>query len=183
MADVTTLIQAANQGSGQAINQLFEVLYDDLRRLARSRMRRSDALTLLDTTSLVHESYMRFIKAGELRINDRDHFLAYAAKVMRNIVVDVIRERRAEQRGGKGSHVTLNTEIAESVPAKEAEVLGVHEALQSLAAVDERLVQVVELRYFAGLTEEETARVLGITDRTVRRDWEKAKLLLAAVLR
>ena len=68
MADVTTLIQAANQGSGQAINQLFEVLYDDLRRLARSRMRRSDALTLLDTTSLVHESYMRFIKAGELQI-------------------------------------------------------------------------------------------------------------------
>jgi RNA polymerase sigma factor (TIGR02999 family) len=183
MADVTTLIRAANQGSEQAVNRLFEALYDDLHRLAKSRMRRSDPLTLLDTTSLVHESYMRFVRAGDLRINDREHFLAYAAKVMRNIVVDLVRERGAERRGGNQVHLTLNTDIAESIASRDCEVLGVHEALQELAAVDERLVKVVELRYFAGLTEEETASVLGVTDRTVRRDWEKARLLLAAILR
>lgn len=183
MTDVTTLIQAANQGSEQAVNRLFEALYDDLHRVAKSRMRRSDPLTLLDTTSLVHEAYMRFVRAGDLRINDREHFLAYAAKVMRNIVVDLVRERGAERHGGNHAHVTLNTDIAESIASRESEVLGVHEALQALAAVDERLVKVVELRYFAGLTEEETASVLGVTDRTVRRDWEKARLLLAAILR
>jgi len=183
MADVTTLIQAANQGSEQAVNRLFEALYEDLHRLAKSRMRRSDPLTLLDTTSLVHESYMRFVRAGDLSINDREHFLAYAATVMRNIVVDLVRARGAARRGGDQIHVTLNTEIAESIASRESEVLGVHEALQELAAVDERLVKVVELRYFAGLTEEETASVLGVTGRTVRRDWEKARLLLAAILR
>ena len=183
MADVTTLIHAANHGNPQAVSELFEALYDDLHRLAKSRMRRSDPLTLLDTTSLVHESYVRFIRAGDLEINDRGHFLAYAAKVMRNIVVDLIRERSAERRGGAGIHIPLDTQIADSVSSRENEVLGVHEALEELATVDERLVKVVELRYFAGLTEEEVASVLGVSERTVRRDWEKARLLLATMLR
>jgi RNA polymerase sigma factor (TIGR02999 family) len=101
---------------------------------------------------------------------------------MRSVVVDLVRSRLAERRGGGVSHVTLNTGIGDSTPAGEAEILRVHEALAELAALNERMVQVVEMRYFAGLTETEIADALGVTERTVRRDWEKARLLLADTL-
>lgn len=182
MADVTTLIEQANAGNQPALDGLFRELYQDLMRLARSRMARSEPITLLDSTSLVNEAYLHFVSAKRLDLKNRGHFLTYAAKVMRNIVVDCIREKHADRRGGDCVQITLNTQLGVAVSGKDDEALGVHDALGQLAEADPRMVKVVELRYFAGLTEAETAEALGVTDRTVRRDWEKARLLLAAML-
>jgi RNA polymerase sigma factor (TIGR02999 family) len=183
MTEITTLLQALNSGDSRAADQVIALLYDELRRLARSRLRRSGELTLLDTTALVHESYLRIQQAGKPEFEGRKHFLAYAAKAMRNIVIDIARARQADRRGGGAQHVTLDTGIGESVSAQDDEVLRVHEALEELAGVDERLAQVVEMRYFAGLTETEIAECLGVTERTVQRDWQKARLFLSIALR
>jgi RNA polymerase sigma factor (TIGR02999 family) len=183
MLDITTMIEQANDGSQTAIDELFRELYQDLKRLARSRLSRSEPITLLDPTSLVNEAYLHFVSAKRLDLKDRGHFLTYAAKVMRNIVIDFIRERRAERRGGGQMQVTLNTDMGVAAIDKDDEALHVHEALLELAESDPRMVKVVELRYFAGLTEAESAEALGVTERTVRRDWDKARMLLAAMLR
>jgi RNA polymerase sigma factor (TIGR02999 family) len=181
-APLTDLIQLARGGDESALRQVFDITYEDLRRMARSRIRQSGGGTLLDTTSLVHESYLRFANAGELRVNDRAHFFRYAGQVMRSIIVDMARARVAERRGGGARELTLNTARGDAAPGGEDEVLRVHEALEELGTLDPRLSQVVELRYFAGLTEMEIAEALGVTDRTVRRDWEKARVLLAKAL-
>ena len=184
MGQVTSLLSAIGQGEQQALGQLYELLYPDLMRLAHSRIRRSGDITLLDTTSLVHESYLRFEKSGALALTDRAQFMAYAARVMRSVVVDAIRRRQAERRGGDAVHVELDESQVMPVADERAnEVMRVHESLEELAAVDARLVQVVEMRYFAGMTIPEIAAVLGLAERTVARDWEKARLFLHACLR
>lgn len=180
--NLTTLLVAVATGDAVAMNQLLSIMYDDLRALAHARLRKSDNVASLDTTELVHESYLRFLKAGKVDVRDRAHFMAYAARVMRSIIVDFVRQRRSERYGGDALHVTLNTDIAAGHHASEEEIIRVNEALEGLSQSDPRLVKVVEMRYFAGLSEEEIANSLGITDRTVRRDWEKARLLLSAVL-
>jgi RNA polymerase sigma factor (TIGR02999 family) len=182
MGEVTTLLGAAGQGDRAALDRLFALMYDELRKLGRSRLNRSQKITLLDPTALVHECYLRFIKMGELDVTDRGQFLGYAARVMRFVVVDFVRQRQAERRGGAQAQVTLNTGIADSVPANEQEVIRISDLLEELAKTDERLVRVVEMRCFAGLTEVEIAATLGVTDRTVRRDWQKARMLLVATL-
>jgi RNA polymerase sigma factor (TIGR02999 family) len=182
MGEVTTLLGAAGQGDRAALDQLFALTYDELRKLGRSRLNRSEKITLLDPTSLVHECYLRFIKMGELELTDRGQFLGYAARVMRFVVVDFVRQRQAERRGGDQTRVTLNTGIAESISANEEDIIRINDLLEELAKADERLARVVEMRCFAGLTEEEIAVTLGVTDRTVRRDWQKARLLLVATL-
>jgi RNA polymerase sigma factor (TIGR02999 family) len=161
--------------------ELFSVLYDDLRRLAHQRLRRSEPITLLDTTSLVHETYLRVFRASTLDVSERARFLAYAARVMRSIIVDFVRRRHAERRGGNDPHVPLES-AAESVPTSEQEVLRVSEALDELAKVDDRLAKLVEMRYFGGFSEDDIALALGVTERTVRRDWQKARLLLSLAL-
>jgi RNA polymerase sigma factor (TIGR02999 family) len=163
------------------LERLFEQLYEPLCGLARSRLTRGGHHTLLDTTGLVHEFYLRLEQAGRVLVNDRHHFMAYAARAMRSVVVDFARRRAAERRGGGAEHVPLTEGIAES--GTEQEILQVHAALETLEKVDPRLVRVVEMRYFAGMTEGEIGEALGITDRTVRRDWEKARLLLASALK
>ena len=185
MGQVTTLLSAIGQGESHALGELYALLYPELHRLAHSRVRRSGDLTLLDTTSLVHESYLRFEKSGAVLLADRSQFMAYAARVMRSVVVDVIRARQAERRGGDAVHVELDDELHAAAPSAAAdnEVLRVHESLQELGTIDARLVQVVEMRYFAGMTEQEIADVLGLTVRTVARDWEKARLFLHTCLR
>jgi RNA polymerase sigma factor (TIGR02999 family) len=155
--------------------------YAELRRLARLRLAGGGRYTLLDTTALVHESFLRLQRGSQLEVNDSEHFLAYAAATMRSVIVDYIRQRKAVRRGGGASHVTLDTALEPSwTPADE--ILNVHEALEVLAGVDARLVKVVEMRYFGGLTDIEIGEALGVTDRTVRRHWERARLLLAEVL-
>ncbi len=164
------------------VEELFPALYDELRRLARSRLAGGGRPTLLDTRSLVHEAYMRMQKDGGVTVNDREHFLAYAASTMRSVVIDFVRRRDAERRGGGAEHITLHTDAAADLGAQDDEILAVHDALELLAKVDVRLVRVVEMRYFAGLNDLEIGEALGVTDRTVRRDWDRARLLLAEML-
>ena len=161
---------------------LFELLYHELRRLARSRLASGGRNVLLDTTALVHESFLRLQGAGKVDLRDRNHFMAYAATAMRSVIVDYVRQRAAEKRGGDVDHVTLDTGLAETLGATDAEIVEVHDALEALGQVDPRLVQVVEMRYFAGLSDDEIGAALGLTGRTVRRDWERARLLLAEML-
>lgn len=150
--------------------------------MASQRLRRLGPVTLLDTTSLVHESYLRFLNAGNLNAQDRSRFLAYAARVMRSVVIDFVRESQAERRGGDLVQVTLNTEVGAATSEDAGTILKVSEALDALASSDERLVQLVEMKYFAGYNEREIAECLGISERTLRREWQRARLLLHAAL-
>jgi len=183
MGDITALISQARGGDAEARDRVFEALYPELRRIAHARLSRNLRDTLMDTTVLVHECYLKFVNAKRLGASDRTHFLAYAATAMRSIVVDAARAARADRRGGQALHETLDTGHAEGIGQAEDEILDVDEALKQLAQLDPRLAQVVEMRYFGGMTDLEIAATLGITDRTVRRDWEKARLLLAHALR
>jgi RNA polymerase sigma factor (TIGR02999 family) len=186
MGDITLLLARANEGDRRAVEAIFEALYPDLRRIAHARLSRHVRDTMLDTTALVHECYLKFAQAERLSPGDRAHFLAYAATAMRSIIVDFARARAAERRGGDAVHLTLNTQLADGLPQPADgadEILRVDAALQELAKLDARLARVVEMRYFGGMNDLEIAAALGVTDRTVRRDWEKARLLLAAALR
>ncbi len=178
--DITGLLAAIKQGDGAAESQLFSLLYSDLRLLAHQRLRRSQPCTLLETTALVHEAYLRFHRAGYLQIADRSHFLAYAARVMRSVVVDFVRRRG---RAGRADGDPAALPDPASLPDSESEILRVDEALRELAKLHGRLAQVVEMRYFAGMKETEIAEALSLTERTVRRDWEKARMVLAATLK
>lgn len=160
----------------------FTELYPELRRMASARLRRAPRDGLLDTTALVHESFEKLARARGILPEDRLRFLAYASRVMRSVVVDLAREQSAGRRGGGAVPITLTTGIGESIGADRSEVVRVHEALEELARIDVRLVQVVEMRYFGGLDNAEVALALGVSMRTVERSWEKARLFLRAEL-
>ena len=181
-AQVMALLVAVRRGDAGAVDQLFGVLYPDLRQLAHSRLRRSGHLTLLDTTGLVHEAYLRLFQADSLQAVDRSQFMAYAARVMRSVVVDFVRRRSADRRGGDVVHVDIEDPAVAVADPREREVVRIDEALEELALIDERLVRVVEMRYFAGMTEDQVAEALGLSRRSVARDWEKARLFLANAL-
>jgi RNA polymerase sigma factor (TIGR02999 family) len=183
MGDITALIGRASGGDRAAVDSIFELLYPELRRIAHARLTRHVRDTVLDTTVLVHECYLKFVQTERLSPTDRAHFLAYSASAMRSIIVDFARARTAERRGGDAAHLTLNTQLADSLPSGEDEILRVNDALADIARLEPRLAQVVEMRYFGGLNDLEIATALGVTDRTVRRDWDKARLLLTAALR
>lgn len=180
--NLTDLIHRAQAGDEHAADELFSATYGDLRRLARARLHAGGRDVLLDTTSLVHEWYLRFPGAQGLRLQDRAHFMRYASRAMRSVIVDYVRERLADRRGGGAPHVDLTLQLGDKVAAGEGEILRVHQALDDLAKLDPRMAQVVEMRYFGGMSEIEIADAFGVTDRTVRRDWEKARLLLAEAL-
>jgi RNA polymerase sigma factor (TIGR02999 family) len=182
MAEITELLERMQIGDQQARDSLFTVAYPHLHRLAKTRLRGGAKFTLLDTTSLVHESYLRFVSMQQLRTEDRRAFFAYASQVMRSVIVNIARERLAAKRGGGRTVMTLSTQIAAEVPDGEASILRVHEALEALEQADARLAQVAQMRYFGGYSEQEIAETLGITARTVQRDWQKARIILAAAL-
>ncbi len=190
-----------SQAASDAVSlddQLWRDTFDELKKVARARLRDMGAPTGCNTTMLVNESWLklsaRAARATEdgsaaLTFPTRSHFFAYASRAMRSIVVDLLRERAAQRRGGAGSDgadavqwVTLDTGLGERVAAPDEEPLQVDAALQVLEAREPHLARVVELRYFAGMTEAEVADVLGVTDRTVRRDWDKARALLRTLL-
>ena len=183
MNQLTELLGRIQAGDAEARDALFAAAYTDLHRLARARLRDGGRNTVMDTTCLVHESYLRFVRAGELRADDRRAFFAYASQVMRSVIVNSVRERIAEKRGGDWRPLTLSTQIAANVADSEDTVLKVHEALEDLEKADPRLAQVAQMRYFGGYSEQEIAETLDINERTVQRDWEKARLILAAALR
>lgn len=180
--EITQLLQAARQGNRAAADQVVAHLYADLQRLARRHVRDAGHMTLLDTTALVHEAWLRVASSPGADFPDRRHFLAYAAQAMRSVVIDAVRARQADRRGGGLAHLTLDTAVADQVPHGDDELLRVHEALDELARMEPRLAQVVEMRYFAGLREQEIADALGVTERTVQRDWQKARLFLSLSL-
>lgn len=182
MSEFTELIREVRAGAPGARDRLFAAAYPELRQLARSRLRDGGRNTYLDTTALVHESYLRFIRGGTLLHEDRRAFFGYASQVMRSVIVDAVRQRQAERRGGDAQRLTLDTGWAD-IPAGEDEVLEVNEALTVLAEADPRAAKVVEMRYFGGYSEAEIADALDITERTVRRDWHRARMLLAVQMR
>jgi len=182
MPDITSLLKSAAAGDRLAADRAFALLYADLQRLAHSRMRRSGNVTMLDTTALVHESWLRLQGAGEAQFTDQRHFMGYAARVMHSVVVDFVRARQAAKAGGNVEHVTLDTALGDSLSPHDDEILRVDEAMQALLVADRRLHDVVEMRYFGGLSEAEIAGVMGVTERTVQRDWQKARMFLSAAL-
>jgi RNA polymerase sigma factor (TIGR02999 family) len=183
MNELTELLGRLHAGEVEARDALFAAAYAELHRLARARLRDGGRNTLLDTTGLVHESYLRFVSGGALRAEDRRAFFAYASQVMRSVIVNSARDRIAQKRGGEHRPLTLSTQLAADLAQDEETILKVHDALQALEQADARLAQVAQMRYFGGYSEREIAETLGITDRTVQRDWEKARLILAAALR
>ncbi len=176
--DITELLQAAQSGGDTARSSLFEAVYRELKMLARSKVARESTLTLLSPTSLVHESYERLFKYDAKNVESRKLFFGYASKVMRSVIVDYVRERDAEKRGGGAQGVTLVTELA-GERVDHTRVLAVNEAMQQLKEIDQRCHDLVELRYFGGLSVEECAEALGISLATAARDWEKARAFLA----
>ena len=182
MGEITVLIRAASEGDERASGKLYERLYADLRRLARARLRAGGRDAILDTTAVVHEAYVRLVRAGSARAGDRQQFLAYAARAIRSVVVDFVRERNAERRGGGAKNASLS-EGALIAGRDDHEVLRVHEALDRLGRLDAALARLVEMRYFAGFEVSEIADVLGVSERTVERQWQKARAFLFEALK
>jgi RNA polymerase sigma factor (TIGR02999 family) len=173
-AEITRLLAAVGAGDATARETLYALIYPDLRRIASAHLRGRGPATL-STTGMVNEAYLRLAGSGDWE--SRVHFLSVASRAMRQILVDHARRRLAAKRGGGQAHVTLDEERAGREP-RALEVLALDQALNRLQALSARLAQVVELRFFGGLSVEETAGVLGVTDRTVKRDWRKARSLL-----
>lgn len=180
-ASVTELLLAHRGGEAGAFDRMLPLIYEHLRAVARAQLRREGrhraGTHTLSTTALVHEAYFKLADAVRLDVRDRAHFLAVAARAMRQVLVDHARRYRANKRGGGAAHVDLDaTEVA--VDERADVLVALDEALSRLTTFGPRLAQVVECRFFGGLTEEETAAALGVTDRTVRRDWVKARAWL-----
>jgi len=183
MNQITQLLQRMHAGDAGARDALFSATYRELQQLAQARLRGGGRNTVLETTSLVHESYLRLVGAGSLRAEDRRSFFAYASRVMRSVILDSVRERKAERRGGDAPQLTLHTDLADHISGDEETIQKVHDALLALEQADARLAQIVEMRYFGGYSVEEIAETLQLTERTVHRDWVKARLILLEVMR
>lgn len=180
-ADITQWLDAARGGDRAALDHVLATLYQELHAMARRQLSGQYGQTL-DATALVHEAYLKLIGNSGARFQDRSHFFAYAASAMRSVVVDYARQRLARKRGGDQHRVT---DLPEDMPGGlrlDEDMLGLDTALNQLAGVDERLARVVELRYFAGLSEMEIAALMDRSERSVRRDWQKARLFLLAAL-
>ncbi|MBS0213788.1 MAG: sigma-70 family RNA polymerase sigma factor [Proteobacteria bacterium] len=179
--DIAALLASARAGDRAALDQVLASLYRELHAMARRQLHGQRNGTL-DTTALVHESYFKLIRNQNAQFADRAHFFAYAATAMRSVVVDYARQRLSQKRGGDQHRVTdLPEDITAGIELGE-EMLHLDRALEKLAAADRRLAQVVEMRYFAGLSEVQIGELLGCSERTVRRDWQKARLFLLAEL-
>ncbi len=171
----TDLLLSIGNGDREAFNELFPLVYEELRQIARGRMRLERAGHTLETSGLVHEAYLKLIQLDRVQWQSRAHFLAIAAKAMRNILVSHARGRKRKKRGGGATHLPI--EDAEDMPAAEAErILALDLSLDRLAATNERHARVVECRFFGDMTIEETATALGISTATVKRDWNFLRL-------
>ena len=179
----TVLLSRMKEGDPAARDALFAVAYRELRRLAHARLNGGGRNTGLDTTALVHESYLRLARMGELQLEDRRAFFGYASQVMRSVIVDSARARLAERRGGDVQKMTLSPDLVHDLGQDEEGIVQVHEALQELEKADARASQMVEMRYFGGYSDKEIAEAMAVTERTVQRDWEKARLLLRVLLK
>ena len=180
--DVTQLLARWKDGDEAALQQLVPIVHEELRRLARRQMARERPGHTLQPTALVNEAYLRLVNLKQMQWQDRAHFFAMGARLMRRILVDVARSRGYQKRGGGAKQVSFTQalDVAEDQPT---DVVALSDALEALAGVDERKSRVVELRFFGGLSVEETAEVLNVSRETIKRDWTFAKLWLLRQLR
>lgn len=181
-AQVTDLLLAWRRGDEAAFESLIRVVHAELRRIARRQMRHERVGHTLQPTALVNEVYLKLINIGRVQWQDRTHFFAMSSRLMRRVLVDGARARRSQKRGAGAHDVTL-IEGQVGAPERPADVVALDEALDVLAAIDQRKVQVVEMRFFGGLSIDETAEALGVSARTVKRDWMMAKVWLARELK
>lgn len=179
---VTALLQAWQTGDDEALAQLTPIVYDELHRLAHRYMRREQAGHALQTTALVNEAYLRLVDSRRVGWQNRAHFFAVAAQLMRRVLVDVARRQRSQKHGGDWQMVTLPDGFEPAV-ASDTDIVAVDDALQELARLDPRKARVVELRFFGGLSLEETAEALGVSTDTVGRDWRAARAWLSRELK
>ena len=177
---VTALLAAARNGDASALDRVYALVYEELRRLARS-VRRNRPNSSLTTTALVHETYLKLVPSRTLPWEDRHHFFGVVARAMRQVLVDAAERRVAQKRGGGAPVVSLSEELL-GAPIQPFEFLDLNAALQRLETIDPRLVRAVELRYFAGFSVEDTAQTLGVSPATVKRDWRVARAWLAQAL-
>ena len=175
--DVTGMLRAWHEGDEDALRRLIPVVYQELRRVARARLRAEPPGHILQTTALVHEAYLRLVHIDRLNVRDRAHLLSLAARLMRQVLVDVARKRRSVKRGGDAILVSLS-DVSIPGDAPALDVLALDEALGELTTVDPRLAQVVDLKFFVGLSIGEVAEALGISTATVERDWTVARAWL-----
>jgi RNA polymerase sigma factor (TIGR02999 family) len=180
--DVTKLLLEWSEGDRQSLDKLLPVVYQELRRLAQHYLRQERPDHTLQATALVHEVYLKLIDTKVVRWENRAHFFAVTAQVMRHILVDLARQRRAQKRGG-GRKVAFDEALGVPEDSATVNLVALDEALDRLAAVDARQGRIIELRYFGGLSTEETAEVLGISARTVKREWRMARAWLHRELR
>jgi RNA polymerase sigma factor (TIGR02999 family) len=174
---ITNLLLAWDDGDEAARSRLVPLVYDELRKVAARHLRQQRPINTLQTTALVNEAYLRLVDGSQVRGQDRAHFLAVSAHLMRRILVEIARERHDLKRGGRARQVSLDQGPV-LVPGRDADLLALDEALTRLQMLNARQAQAVELRYFGGLNEEETAAALKVSPRTVRRDWNLARLWL-----
>ncbi len=175
--DITQLLAAARSGERAAMDRVFTIVYRELRALARRQLRRGPPGATLRTTALVHEAYLKLARREGVAPQDRIHFFATAARAMRQVLVDHARERQAQKRGGGAEPLVLDESLV-GADGEAHDVLALDTALRKLGALDERLAQLVDLRFFVGLSEEEAAELLALSVRTVRRDWRRARAFL-----
>lgn len=178
---ITDVLLQLRNGDSEALDRLFPLVYEELRRIAHRQLQAERPGHTLETTGLVHETYLKLIDQTRAEWQDRVHFFRVAALAMRRILVDYARKYRAQRRGGGLQQVSLEDDAA--VEERAETVLALDEALERLSGLNQRLSQVIECRFFGGLTEEETADALGVTTRTVQRDWAKARGWLYLELR
>jgi len=175
--EITNLLIAHRQGDKQAFEQIVPLVYNDLRRIARRQLARHRSHGTLNTTALVHEAYLKMVDQTRVEINDRGHFFAIAARAMRQIIIDHARRRSAAKRGGGQTPISLD-KVQIAVHEQAEMLITIDDALEKLTSLNERLTRVFECRFFAGLTEKETAEALDLSLRTVQRDWMKGKAWL-----
>jgi RNA polymerase sigma factor (TIGR02999 family) len=181
-APIAEALRAVDRRDSSELDRAFAAFYPDLKKIAHSRLRGTGLQGSMQTTALVHDSYLRLAAGPELAFGDRLHFLAYSSRVLRSIVVDMVREQRALRRGGGADLVTLDTAAGEGIPPS-VDIETVNDALDDLAKLDTALARLVEMRFFGGMTEEEIAEALGVSVRTVSREWSKARALLLTLVR
>ncbi len=174
---VTLALHAARDGDPAALNEAFRLVYEDVSAIARRRVARHGGNRTLDTTAVVHEAYLKMARHGEMVWQDRQHFFAVASAAMRQVLLDHARRRQSLKRGAGAAHVPY-TEADSAVDSQTRDIIALDAALTRLAALDDQLARIVELRYFGGLTIEETAQAVGVSDATVKRAWRRARAFL-----
>ncbi len=180
-SEIADALRAVETRDSSELDRAFAAFYPELKKIARARLRGSGLHGAMQTTALVHDSYVRLASGPGIRFGDRLQFFAYSSRVLRSIVVDLVREQRALRRGGDADIVTLDTAAGEGVPAS-VDIEAVNDALVDLAKLDPPLARLVEMRFFGGMTEDEIAEALGVSVRTVSREWKKARALLLTLV-